>query len=483
MTHRPPHILIAGGGVAAVEAVAALRALTGPLPKITLLAPEAELERRPASVAAPFGFGQPSALPFEAIRRHARFDLFRGTLARVDADAHVASVAGSDEPIHYDKLLLAVGARPEPALEGATTFCGPADAAAVARVLEETTRIAFVLPGASGWALPLYELAIMAATELRSRGAEPEITVVTPETSALWVFGPQAGAAVAALLAQRGIALRTGARALAVRPGFLEIADAAPVAADRVVALPRLVGPATPGLPHGANGFIPVDAHGRVPEVSDVFAAGDATTFPLKQGGLATQQADAAAEAIAADLGAAVTPSPFRPVMRGLLLTGGAPLYLRSTLNLAGDLEAGTRHACPAPSEIERVVSSALVAPEQDRGPLPRAAAGHRPPTGARGRADAGLPRRPGRRGSRRRARTRAAAGGGGRRGRRLRARGPGARRGRDVQRRCAWGGVDAAPRAVDRRPVGGHPGLIRSGASAFARLVHEALVEGTRIG
>jgi sulfide:quinone oxidoreductase len=71
----------------------------------------------------------------------------------------------------------------------------------------------------------------------------------------------------------------------------------------------------------------------------DVFAAGDATTFPLKQGGLATQQADAAAETIAAELGVAVEPTPFRPVLRGLLLTGGAPLYLRSALSAGGDPE------------------------------------------------------------------------------------------------------------------------------------------------
>jgi sulfide:quinone oxidoreductase len=169
----------------------------------------------------------------------------------------------------------------------------------------------------------------MAATELRDRGIEPEITIVTPEPAPLWVFGEYASGAVAELLMERGIAVRVGARAPSVRKGVLELAEGPGVVADRVIALPRLVGPAIAGLPHGAHGFIPVDAHGRVPEVPDVFAAGDATTFPLKQGGLACQQADVAAEAIAADLGVAVTPAPFRPVMRGLLLTGGAPLYLR----------------------------------------------------------------------------------------------------------------------------------------------------------
>jgi sulfide:quinone oxidoreductase len=144
------------------------------------------------------------------------------------------------------------------------------------------------------------------------------------------------------MLTERGITLRIGTRAVAVHEGRLEL-DAGPaVHADRVIALPRLIGPDIPGLPHAAHGFIGVDAHGRVSDVPDVFAAGDATTFPIKQGGLATQQADAAAETIAAELGVPITPAPFRPVMRGLLLTGGAPLYLRSALTRSGAPEDGS---------------------------------------------------------------------------------------------------------------------------------------------
>src|SRR4051794_23293563 len=180
MTRQPPHIVIAGGGVAAVEAVAALRALAGPMYRITLLAPEAGLTSRPASVATPFGFGSPAPLPFDTIRRHANFELHRGTLARIEADAHIA-VDDAGEALRYDKLLVAVGAESRPALPGAICFAGPADAPAVSEALDATSRLAFVLPTASGWALPVYELAIMAATELRSRGVEPQITVVTPE--------------------------------------------------------------------------------------------------------------------------------------------------------------------------------------------------------------------------------------------------------------------------------------------------------------
>src|SRR4051794_27917432 len=109
MPHQPPHIVIAGGGVAAVETVAALRALAGPLPRITLIAPENQLTPRATAVAMPFGFGPPSPLPYDAIQRHARFSLHRGQLMGVRPDEHVAVLTHGEE-IHYDKLVVAVGA-------------------------------------------------------------------------------------------------------------------------------------------------------------------------------------------------------------------------------------------------------------------------------------------------------------------------------------------------------------------------------------
>jgi sulfide:quinone oxidoreductase len=108
------------------------------------------------------------------------------------------------------------------------------------------------------------------------------------------------------------------------------LAGGGEVYVDRVITLPQLEGPSVPGLPHDKHGFIPVDSHGRVSGLFDVYAAGDVTAFPLKQGGLAAQQADAVAETIAAELQIPITPKPFSPVLRGLLLTGGAPLYLRA---------------------------------------------------------------------------------------------------------------------------------------------------------
>ena len=211
-----------------------------------------ELTQRAASVAMPFGLGLPGPLPYEAIQRHAPFDLRRGTLAHVEADDRSPATSTANRSATTSSWSPSARER-SPALPGAITFAGPADAPAVTAALEETARIAFVLPSASGWALPVYELAIMAAGELRNRGIEPEITVVTPEPAPLWIFGPEASAAVAELLAERGIALRTGAHPLAVEPGELRLDGAPPVPADRVIALPRLLGPAVHGTPAGGS--------------------------------------------------------------------------------------------------------------------------------------------------------------------------------------------------------------------------------------
>jgi sulfide:quinone oxidoreductase len=115
---------------------------------------------------------------------------------------------------------------------------------------------------------------------------------------------------------------------------WVDIEGGLPVAL--AVALPRLYGPAIRGLPHDADGFVEVDETGLVRGAEDVYAAGDMTSRPLKQGGLATQQADVAAAAIAAAGGADVTAERYRPVLRAMLFTGGSPRYLRHTLTDSG---------------------------------------------------------------------------------------------------------------------------------------------------
>ena len=330
-------VLIAGGGVAGLETMIALDALASDRVEVELLSPEATFHYRPLDVREPFGLGRAERLDLSRLTAGRRASHRRGALAAVDAEARrVETDAG--ERLSYDALVVAAGARPRPALEGALTFWGASDVRALRDLLDELVRgaagdVAFVLPGQATWPLPLYELALMTARHLAERNRlRTSLTLVTHESAPLELFGRSASEAIATLLQRDGVALRLGSYATAFADGTLHLAPRGELAAERVVALPRLEVPEIPGLPQDAHGFVPTDLYGRVEGTQDVYAAGDVTTFPIKQGGLAAQQADVVAASIAAWAGASVTSEPFRPVLRGQLLTGGAPRYLRSDL-------------------------------------------------------------------------------------------------------------------------------------------------------
>jgi sulfide:quinone oxidoreductase len=337
----PLNVVIAGAGVAALEAALALQALASDQVSVELVAPEQEFTYRPLAVAEPFRADQVRRFPLEPLVEAAKASLRAGTIAGVEADDKQIRLSDGSA-VEYDAFVLAVGTRPREAVEGALTFRGPHDAPRLADLLEravdgELGRIAFVVPAGVSWPLPLYELALETGSYLSDHGTRGvEIVIVTPEEHPLAMFGHEASSAIAELLELRGIDLELGTAAIAWHDGALALAGERVLEAAAVVAVPQLVGPAIPGLPHDAGGFVPTDLEGRVTGLTDVYAAGDATQFRPKQGGLATQQADAVAAAIARDAGADVEPMPFRPVLRGLLLTGFVPRYLRA------DIAAGT---------------------------------------------------------------------------------------------------------------------------------------------
>jgi sulfide:quinone oxidoreductase len=335
MLGKPRHVLIAGAGVAGLEAALALQVLAEGNVSVELVAPEAEFTYRPLAVTEPFGVGEVKRFPLNQLVESARGRLRPGSVAALDAKRKAATLEDGLE-LSYDILLLALGARPREAVTGALTFRGPQDGAALSALLEKTTagdfrRIAFAVPAGASWPLPLYELAILTAEYLSAHGTRGvEIVLVTPEDHPLALFGPTASNAVSELLAGRSVKVETSAAPVRFEEGALRIVAQRPLAADAVVALPQLEGPRLPGVPHDDQGFVPTDEYARVSGLTDVYAAGDLTQFPLKQGGIAAQQADAAASSIAAGAGAAVKPEPFKPVLRGLLLTGFVPRFLRA---------------------------------------------------------------------------------------------------------------------------------------------------------
>jgi sulfide:quinone oxidoreductase len=332
--NKKQHVLIAGGGVAALEAALALQELAVDGLRVELLAPEPRFWYRPLAVAEPFRLGEVVHYELDGLTRAMGATFTPGALVAVDTWRHIAHTSKNSE-IPYDHLLVACGAVPSPAIHGATTFRGPADTALIESLLSDLVAgaarsVAFVIPWGAAWSLPAYELALLTATYLDTRGVGGvAISVVTPEQEPLGLFGPDASKAIRELFSEQGMLIETGSYPSEIVDGELRLLPDGVIAADRFVALPRLRGAPIDGLPQTVSGFVPVDAHCRVHGLPDVYAAGDITSFTVKQGGIASQQADVAAQAIAAAAGAELTPERFRPVLRGLLLTGREPRYLR----------------------------------------------------------------------------------------------------------------------------------------------------------
>jgi sulfide:quinone oxidoreductase len=341
MTTQDPvsqlRVLIVGGGVAALETALALDELAPGMTAVTVLAPNSEFVDRPMTVREPFAYPSAHRHPLEPIVRHAGAELVSDELAWVDPVKRVVHTKG-DLELEYDALVLALGGRICPRYKHALTIDD--------RKLDETLHgliqdieegyvksLAFVAPGRMAWPMPLYELALMSAARAYDMDVEMSTTIVTPEDGPLAIFGSIASKAVGELLAKAGIHTITSAYAeiphngeVVINPGDRHLK------VDRIVALPELYGPCVRGVPLSEHGFLRVDPFGKLLDMDGIYAAGDATDFAVKHGGIGSQQADVVAQSIAKLAGAPVTPEPFHPVIRGMLLTGEKPVYLTARI-------------------------------------------------------------------------------------------------------------------------------------------------------
>ena len=369
----PSHVVIAGGGVAALETLMALRDLAGDRVAITLIAPETTFSYRPMKVVEPFQLGHAREYQLADIARDHGARFIHDSVAEVEPEQKVIR-CGTGVRVPYDHLVIATGAKAVPAFRDALTFgADPAERRLHGLLVDleqgYIKSVAFVVPGQSAWTLPLYEIALMTARHAWNMGMERvQFALVTPEERPLGMFGRPASEAVGEMLAAEGIEF-VGSAYPNVGRGYV-VADPSGrrIDADRIISLPALDGRRHAGVPSDDEGFIPVDAHGRVPHLQDVYAAGDGTNFPIKQGGLATQQADAVAETVAAAVGVDLEPAPFRPVLRGLLLTGGDDRYLRHTVaGGAGEGEIAGRTLWWPPTKIAgRYISGYLFERDED---------------------------------------------------------------------------------------------------------------------
>jgi sulfide:quinone oxidoreductase len=337
----PAKILIVGGGFAAVEAGLALRALAGDRADLALLAPDPVFHYRPAATTEPFDVAPSRRYDLRAIAADLNAEYYESRLEAVASRKRFVRTA-SGARLRFDALILATGARAVVGVPGASTFRDQRDIPMIRRVLGElesgsVRSIVFALPVGAVWQLPLYELALLSARHAHERGLAVELTVITPEPEPLALFGADASTVVRGLLEERGVRFVGGSVAAGVRrEGSLALADGREIQADRVVALPELRGRRFTGVPASRSGFVPVDASGRVEGLEGVYAAGDLTNFPIKQGGLAAQQADVVAQTIAAGLGAQIKAVRAPRVLYARLLGGEPPVFLRTEFDWSG---------------------------------------------------------------------------------------------------------------------------------------------------
>jgi sulfide:quinone oxidoreductase len=330
---RPSKVLIVGGGVGALEAAIALRDMAGDKAEVEICSGRSEFLYRPFAVGEPYGASRVLRYDLERLAERCGAEFRLENVASVDPGLRCARTRDGTE-IAYDHLIVSCGARLLWSVPGAATFWGVADEGEVQEIVNRLReghlrRLVFTMPGGLGWALPAYELALLAASEMKRAGiAGTRLTIVTPEDGPLQIFGRRASEQVAELLADNGIEVLCGVHPVKYERGMLAVVPGEEMEADAVVSLPRLEGRRIEGLPYDPSGFIPVDDHARVAGLAGTYAVGDVTNFPVKQGGIATQQADVAAEAIAAELGCDVEAKPLDPVLRGVLWTGSKPRYL-----------------------------------------------------------------------------------------------------------------------------------------------------------
>jgi sulfide:quinone oxidoreductase len=326
--------LIAGGGVAGLEGLLAVRALAGDRADLVLVAPDEEFTYRPLAVAEPFGLGHAHRVPLTQFADDAGAELELEAVVGVD-DAAGQVRLGNGATRSFDALLLAPGGRAVEGVEGATTWWPGGDREIYGGLLRDVDegyakRIAIAVPPGAVWPLPAYELALMTAGEARAMGQEDvSVTVVTPERSALSLFGEEASAAVAQELKWAGVELRTGVVARREQSAVVLEPSGERLDVQRLFAVPRIVGPAIAGVPSDDEGFIHAGEDARVEGCERTWAAGDGVVSPIKFGGLATHQARGAATAIARLAGVEDVPDPGEPVIHGRLLVGRRTRRLR----------------------------------------------------------------------------------------------------------------------------------------------------------
>jgi sulfide:quinone oxidoreductase len=313
-------VLILGGGVGGVVAANALRRRLHRRHRVVLV------DREPSfALAASFLWIMNGTRTREQISRplarlaRKGIEVIRGEVERIDPVQRQAAVNG--QTLTADHLVVALGAEFTPDVipglgEWGHTFCTLEGAIRLRDALEHlrSGRV-IVLTAAPAYKCPAapYEAAMLIDALMRKRGVRASIAIElhSAEPGPMGVAGPQASAAVRAMVEAKSIRYRPEHQIARAEDGQVGFTDGATAAFDLLVYVPPIAPP--PALRDSGlvdpSGWIRVDRHTMATAFPGVHAVGDVTLIPLAMGKPLPRAgvfAHAQAEAVARNISASV---------------------------------------------------------------------------------------------------------------------------------------------------------------------------------
>lgn len=309
-------VVIVGGGVGGLACAQRLAKRAAGL-RITLVDPKLRHDFAPSFLWLMTGQRTPERVSRSLSGLH-RLDVELTEAEVTSIDLERGEVTTSSGHVSFDELVLAPGAVLAP-----ESVPGLAEAAHGFYTRESAERLRDALSGFPGGrvliavaAMPFkcpaapYEAAFLIEALLRERGVAARVDVITVEPQPMPVAGREIGAAVAAMLAGRGIGFEAGRELASVDAGAREarFADGSEPY-DLLVAVPPHRAPAfvTESALAGPAGWIPVD-RSDLKATDGVHAVGDVTAIKLsnemllpKAGVFAHAEAEAVADNLAAE--------------------------------------------------------------------------------------------------------------------------------------------------------------------------------------
>ena len=343
------NILIFGGGFGGVVAAEQLALELGGSHHITLVSHSERFTFYPALVRVAFGDTEPDDVSFNLRETllDVRVNFIQAEVARVDP-FHKKLVFAHGEvtgEMPYDYLVYAPGRRlateNTPGFyEHAHHLLGVTAALKFGAAIRNFTEGRIVLGNCldSRLSVPVYETAFALSRLLEKRGARArsEIKLVLPATPGDLLGEPHTAGAIISLLAKHNIDISLDFAPARINENELIATDGASLPYDLLMLIPAFRGPGAltdTGLTD-EEGYVVVDEKMRVQGVGEMYAVGDATSFPgPKMGHMAVHQALVAATNLAAEIKGQRPNATYQHEMRFILDEGGDDsLYVRQRL-------------------------------------------------------------------------------------------------------------------------------------------------------